>query len=175
MAALATGLREVCEDDYLSCRHSQLQFLHDKLAYAGVPLVHPCGGHGVFVDARAFLPHIDQDEYPAQTLAAEIYLQCGVRGMERGNVSADRDPKTGRNRRPRLELVRLTIPRRVYTESHLEYTAEGVIEVFARRESIRGMRITWEPDVLRFFQARFAPLAAELSTAPGQHAVMQSK
>ncbi len=172
MEALAVGLREVCDDDYLSCRHSQLELLHGLLLKAGVPLVHPCGGHGVFVDARAFLPHIDQDEFPAQALAAEIYLEGGVRGMERGNVSADRDPATGKNRRPRLELVRLTIPRRVYTESHLEYVAESVIDVFQRREQIRGLKMTWEPDKLRFFQAQFEPVAAErqLSAAEGMSA-----
>ncbi|MEZ5339123.1 MAG: tryptophanase [bacterium] len=157
MESLAVGLREVCDDDYLSCRHSQLELLHGMLSRAGVPLVNPCGGHGVFIDARAFLPHIDQDHYPAQMLAAQIYLQCGVRTMERGNVSAGRDPQTGRNRRPQLELVRLAIPRRVYTESHLEYTAEGIIEVYERRHAIRGLEMTWEPDILRFFQARFQP------------------
>lgn len=163
MEALAEGLHEVCADDYLGCRHSQLEFLHGLLAEGGVPLVHPCGGHGVFIDAAAFLPHLDQDEYPAQMLAAEIFLECGVRGMERGNVSAGRDPRTGLNRRPRLELVRLTLPRRVYTESHLRYTAEGIIEVHARRKSIRGLRITWEPDQLRFFQSRFEPVEREPS------------
>lgn len=176
MEALAVGLHEVCEDGYLSCRHSQLEFLHGLLDRAGVPLVHPCGGHGVFLDARAFLPHIDQDEYPAQALAAEIYLECGVRGMERGNVSADRDPQTHQNRRPRLELVRLTIPRRVYTESHLEYVAEGVIDVYQRRDSIRGLELTYEPEVLRFFQARFRPLLREgaLSGSPGAAATRTS-
>lgn len=159
MEALAVGLREVCDDAYLSCRHSQIEMLHHLLARAGVPVIHPCGGHGVFIDAKAFLPHLDQDQFPAQALAAEIYVECGVRGMERGNVSAGRNPQTGENRRPRLELVRLAIPRRVYTESHLEYTAEGIIDVFHRRQSIDGLEMVWEPDVLRFFQATFKTAA----------------
>jgi len=160
MQALAIGLREVCNNDYLSSRVSQLRLLHGMLDEAGVPLVHPCGGHGVFVDARHFLEHLDQDEFPAQMLAAQIYLEGGVRSMERGNVSAGRDPETGENRHPKLELVRLTVPRRVYTQTHMEYTAESIIEVFERRESIPGLRFTYEPDVLRFFQARFEPVAA---------------
>lgn len=160
MEALSIGLREVCNNDYLSSRVSQLRLLHGMLDEAGVPLVHPCGGHGVFIDARPFLPHLDQDEFPAQMLAAQIYLEGGVRSMERGNVSAGRDPETGDNRHPKLELVRLTVPRRVYTQTHMEYTAESIIEVFERRESIPGLRFTYEPDVLRFFQARFEPVAA---------------
>jgi len=160
MEALSIGIREVCNNDYLASRVSQLRLLHGMLDEAGVPLVHPCGGHGVFVDAREFLGHLDQDEFPAQMLAAQIYLEGGVRSMERGNVSAGRDPETGKNRFPKLELVRLTVPRRVYTQTHMEYTAESIIEVFERRESIPGLRFTYEPDVLRFFQARFEPVAA---------------
>ena len=117
--------------------------------------------HGVFVDARAFLPHLDQDVYPAQTLAAEIYLEGGVRTMERGNVSAGRDPKTGKNRRPRLELVRVTIPRRVYTQAHMDVTAESVMEVFEHRDKVRGLEFKYEPEYLRFFQARFAPVGGD--------------
>jgi tyrosine phenol-lyase len=101
------------------------------------------------------LPHLDQDEYPAQRLAAEIYVESGVRTMERGNVSKGRDPKTGQNYRPALELVRLTIPRRVYTNDHMAAVAEGIIAVHARRESIPGLRFVYEPKKLRFFQGRF--------------------
>jgi len=158
MEALAVGLREVCNNDYLAARVGQLRLLHGMLDEAGVPLVHPCGGHGVFVDARAFLDHLDQDEFPAQMLAAQIYVESGVRSMERGNVSAGRDPETGENRHPRLELVRLTVPRRVYTQTHMEFTAEGIIELYKRRESIPGLRFTYEPETLRFFQARFEPI-----------------
>ena len=114
---------------------------------------------GGFLDAKACLPHLDQDVYPAQTLAAELYLDSGVRAMERGNVSSGRDPKTGLNRRPRLEHVRLTIPRRVYTQAHLDVTAESVAEVYERRDAIKGPEMVYEPPQLRFFQARFEPLA----------------
>lgn len=159
MEALARGLQDVCNFEYLRARVTQVEFLHSCLVEAGVPVVMPCGGHGVFLDARRFLPHLDQDEFPAQMLAAQIYLEGGVRSMERGNVSAGRDPATGKNRRPKLELVRLTIPRRVYTESHMRYTAECIIRVFERREKIPGLRFVYEPAVLRFFQARFEPIS----------------
>ena len=125
---------------------------------AGIPVVRPIGSHAVFIDARKFLPHIDQDEYPAQALAAELFIEAGIRTMERGNVSAGRDPETGKNRRPALELVRLTIPRRVYTQAHMDVVVESVAEVYARRDKIRGLRMVYEPEYLRFFQARFEPL-----------------
>jgi tyrosine phenol-lyase len=96
--------------------------------------------------------------YPAQTLAAELYLEAGIRSMERGNVSAGRDPQTGNNRRPKLELVRLTLPRRVYTQAHMDVVAEAVADVYKRREDIRGLKMVYEPEYLRFFQARFEPL-----------------
>jgi tyrosine phenol-lyase len=110
------------------------------------------------VDARRFLPHLDQDEYPAQRLAAEIYVESGVRTMERGNVSKGRDPETGENYRPSLELVRLTIPRRAYTNDHMKGVAEGVIRVWERRDSIKGLKFVYEPEKLRFFQGRFESL-----------------
>ncbi|MCB0811458.1 MAG: tyrosine phenol-lyase, partial [Flavobacteriales bacterium] len=112
----------------------------------------------IFVDAKRFLPHIDQDEFPAQRLAAELYIECGVRAMERGNVSKGRDRATGENCRPALELVRLTIPRRVYTNDHMKAVAEGVMRVWARRAEITGLRFVYEPQDLRFFQARFEPV-----------------
>jgi tyrosine phenol-lyase len=122
-----------------------------------VPIVVPIGSHGVFLDAKAFLPHLDQDLYPAQALAAELYLDSGVRAMERGNVSAGRDPQ-GQNRRPALELVRLTIPRRVYTQAHMDVVAESVAEVWDNRDKVRGLQMVYEPSDLRFFQARFEPV-----------------
>ncbi len=158
MEALARGLRDVAHFEYLRARVSQVEYLHSRLADAGIPLVNPCGGHGVFLDARSFLPHIDQDEFPAQMLAAQIYAAGGVRSMERGNVSAGRDPKTGENRHPKLELVRLTIPRRVYTQTHMDYAADSIIEVWEKRESIPGLKFVYEPPILRFFQARFEPV-----------------
>ena len=159
MEAVAIGLRESVEYDHIRARVGQVAYLGRKLQEFGVPIVVPIGSHGVFLDAKAFLPHLDQDVYPAQALAAELYLDSGVRAMERGNVSAGRDPKTGRDRRPKLELVRLTIPRRVYTQAHMDVVAESVAEVYDRRESIRGLRMVYEPKDLRFFQARFEPLA----------------
>jgi tyrosine phenol-lyase len=133
----------------------QVEYLGRKLIEFGVPIVHPIGGHGVFLDAKAFLPHLDQDVFPAQTLAAEIYLEGGVRTMERGNVSSGRDPASGKNRRPRLELVRVTVPRRVYTQAHMDVTAETIADVYDRRAAVTGLEMIYEPKALRFFQARF--------------------
>jgi tyrosine phenol-lyase len=158
MEAVAIGLRESVDYDHIRARVGQVEYLGHKLIDFGVPIVHPIGGHGVFLDAKAFLPHLDQDAYPAQSLTAEIYLEGGVRTMERGNVSAGRDPKTGQNRRPRLELVRVTVPRRVYTQAHMDVTAEAVAAVYDRRDTIGGLEMTYEPPALRFFQARFRPL-----------------
>jgi tyrosine phenol-lyase len=159
MEALAAGIREmVATDDHARARIGQVEYLGNRLVKYGVPVVTPIGGHGVFLDAGRILEHLDQDEYPAQALTAAIYVDSGVRGMERGNVSAGRDPETGENRHPKLELVRLTIPRRVYTQSHMDVVAESVIEVYERRTEIGGLEFTYEPDDLRFFQARFAPI-----------------
>ncbi|MCA1783079.1 MAG: tyrosine phenol-lyase [Dermatophilaceae bacterium] len=159
MEAMAQGLVEALDDDYLAHRVGQVAYLGERLQEAGVPIVTPVGGHAVFLDARAFLPHLAQDELPAQALAAELYVESGVRSMERGIVSAGRD-KDGANRHPKLELVRLTIPRRVYTDRHLDVVADAVIELYRHRESIRGLRFVYEPPSLRFFTARFEPLPA---------------
>ncbi len=123
----------------------------------GIPIVKPIGGHGIFVDAKKFLPHLKQDEFPAQTLAAEIYLDSGVRTMERGVVSAGRKAN-GENYYPKLELVRFTIPRRVYTQAHMDVIAESSYMVFKKREKIKGLKMVYEPKYLRFFQARFEQL-----------------
>ncbi len=159
LAAIAQGVREMLDDRYIRARIRQTAFLGQLLEEAGVPIVRPSGSHAIFLDARRFLPHVDQDEYPAQRLAAEIYVETGVRAMERGNVSKGRDPSTGENYRPQLELVRLTIPRRVYTNDHMRAVAEGIIRVYERRAEIRGLRFTYEPKKLRFFQGRFEPVA----------------
>ena len=159
MEAMAIGIREAVMEEHQASRIGQVRYLGDLLRHAGIPIVNPIGSHAIFIDARAFLPHVDQDDYPAQTLAAELYLEAGIRSMERGNVSAGRDPVTGSNRRPRLELVRLTLPRRVYTQAHMDVVAESVERLFARRETIRGLKMIYEPEYLRFFQARFEPLA----------------
>jgi tyrosine phenol-lyase len=158
MEAMAIGIREAITEDHQAARIGQVRYLGDKLRKAGVPIVNPIGSHAIFLDARKFLPHIDQDDYPAQALAAQLYLEAGIRSMERGNVSAGRDPDTGKNRRPKLELVRLTLPRRVYTQAHMDVVAESVIRLYEKRDSIRGLKMVYEPEYLRFFQARFTPL-----------------
>jgi tyrosine phenol-lyase len=158
LAAMAVGLEEMTGYDYISSRVEQVQYLWSRLREAGVPVVEPPGGHAVFLDARAFLPHIPQEEFPAQRLAAALYEVSGVRGMERGIVSAGRDPVTGQHRPARLELVRLTLPRRVYTYSHMDVVADGVLDVFRQRARLKGLRMVYEPATLRFFTARFERL-----------------
>lgn len=159
MEAMAIGIREAVMEEHQAARIGQVRYLGDMLRNAGVPIVNPIGSHAIFINARAFLPHVDQDDYPAQSLAAELYLDAGIRTMERGNVSAGRDPVTGKNRRPALELVRLTLPRRVYTQAHMDVVAESVVRVFEKRDRIKGLKMVYEPEYLRFFQARFEPLA----------------
>ncbi len=155
MEAMAIGITESVHEDHIRARVGQVQYLGEKLIAAGVPIVKPIGSHGVFLNAKKFLPHLTQDQFPAQTLAAEIYLDSGVRTMERGIVSAGRNSQTGENIYPKLELVRLTIPRRVYTQAHMDVVAESVEEVYNYREKITGLKMVYEPEYLRFFQARF--------------------
>jgi tyrosine phenol-lyase len=158
MEAMAQGIYEMVDDDYIAARNGQVRYLGGQLIDAGIPIVRPIGGHAVFLDARRFLPHLEQDEFPAQSLAAALYLDSGVRSMERGVVSAGRDPVTGKNRHCELELVRLTIPRRVYTDRHMDVVAWSVKSLFAQREEVPGLTMTYEPPTLRFFTARFAPV-----------------
>lgn len=158
MEAMAIGIKESVQDQHIKSRIGQVFYLGQLLEDWGVPIVKPVGGHAIFLDAKAFYPHIPQDQFPAQTLASNIYLDSGVRGMERGVVSAGRDPKTGDHRYPKLELMRLTIPRRVYTEAHMDVIAESVKAVYDERENARGLKLVYEPEYLRFFQARFEPL-----------------
>ena len=158
MEAMAQGIREAATDIHQHARIGQVRYLGRRFEANGIPIVRPIGSHAVFIDVRRFLPHIDQDDYPAQSLAAELFIEAGIRTMERGNVSAGRDPKTGKNRRPALELVRLTIPRRVYTQAHMDVVTESVYDVYTRRDSIKGLRMVYEPEYLRFFQARFEPI-----------------
>jgi tyrosine phenol-lyase len=158
MEAVARGIEESMNDEHIRARVGQVLYLGNMLRDWNIPIVTPIGGHGVFLDARAFLPHIPQEHYPAQALAAAIYMDSGVRSMERGMVSAGRDKETGEEHRPQLELVRLTIPRRVYTQAHMDVVGESVYFVFQEREKVRGLRMVYEPRYLRFFQARFEPL-----------------
>ena len=155
MEAFAIGLREAMQEEYIEHRVKQVRYLGDLLLAAGVPIMEPSGGHAVFLDAKRFCPHLTQEEFPAQALAANLYLESGVRSMERGIVSAGRDIKTGKNHAPKLELVRLTIPRRVYTYAHMDVVAKAVIALHQNKEKIRGLRFVYEPKQLRFFTARF--------------------
>ncbi len=158
MEAMARGISESVQDDHIRARVGQVQYLGDKLIEWKVPVVRPIGSHGVFLDARKILPHMSQDQFSAQALAAELYLDSGVRSMERGVVSAGRNPESGEHNYPSLEMVRLTIPRRVYTQAHMDVVAESVAEVYENRKRIRGLKMVYEPKYLRFFQARFEPL-----------------
>lgn len=160
LEAIAQGLREVVEEDYLSFRISQVRSLGETVLAAGVPIVRPTGGHAVYLDARAMLPHIPQSQYPGQALAVELYREAGIRGVEIGSVMFGRaDPESGEEIPADNELVRLAIPRRVYTQSHINYVAEAVIRVFERRQQIRGLEMVEQAPILRHFTARFAPVA----------------
>jgi tyrosine phenol-lyase len=158
MEAIAIGIEEAVQDDHVRSRVGQVRYLGGLLTAWGIPIVQPVGGHAIFLDARRFYPHIPQDQFPAQTLAAELYLDSGIRSMERGVVSAGRDPQTGDHRYPALELTRLTIPRRVYTQAHMDVVAESVQAVFEAASQTRGLKMVYEPRYLRFFQARFERL-----------------
>jgi len=155
MSAMAQGIRESVMFDHQQARIGQVKYLGEMIKSYGVPIVEPIGSHAIFLNAGKILSHLDQDEYPAQTLSAELYIENGIRAMERGNVSAGRDPQTGKNRRPKLELIRLTIPRRVYTQAHMDVIAESVGAVYERRKDIKGLDMIYEPEYLRFFQSRF--------------------
>lgn len=158
MEAMARGIVESVSDDHIRSRIGQIEYLGNLLIDWGIPIVRPIGGHAVFLDAKAFYPQLAQDQFPAQALAAELYIDSGIRSMERGIVSAGRNAKTGDHNRPKLELVRLTIPRRVYTQAHMDVTAESVAAVYDRRQHVTGLRMVYEPKYLRFFQARFERL-----------------
>ncbi len=152
MNALAQGLREGTEFDYLETRIRQVAFLGRRLRDAGVPVQYPFGGHAIFIDAKRFLPEVPKEEYIAQTLAVEIYKESGVRAVEIGTILADRDPHTRENRYPNLELVRLAIPRRTYTNNHMRYVAAHIINLYEKRNSITsGYRITYEAPIMRHF------------------------
>ena len=158
MEAMARGIEEMVNYDYIRSRIGQVEYFGNKLLEYKIPIVQPIGGHAIFLDAKRFLPHLKQIEFPAQTLANEIYIDSGVRAMERGIVSAGRNQKTGDHNYPKLELVRLTLPRRVYTQAHIDVTYESIASVYDKRKSIKGLKMIYEPKYLRFFQARFEKL-----------------
>ena len=161
LEVIARGLREVLDERYLEFRIGQVRRLGERLNAEGVPIVLPVGGHAVYLDARGFLPHVPPSAYPAQALAVALYREGGVRAVEIGGVMFGKaDPRTGQEIAPELELVRLTIPRRVYSNTHLDYVAEIVLDCFRRREEIRGIRIVRQAPFLRHFTAEFEPLSA---------------
>jgi tryptophanase len=159
LEAIARGLEEVLDDDYLEHRTGQVAYLARLLDEAGIPIFKPAGGHAVYLLADRFLPHIPRHEYPGWALTIALYRQAGIRSVEIGGVMFGKmNPKTGRETYPRLELVRLAIPRRVYTVSHLEYTAEAIIAVYGKRDRVKGMRIVEQPKHLRHFSATLEEL-----------------
>ncbi len=155
LEAMARGLLEVLDEDYLRFRIGQVRYLGQLLMDAGIPIVRPVGGHAVYIDAKAFLPHIPQSQFPGQALVVALYREYGIRAVEIGSLMfARRDPETGKTIYPELELVRLAIPRRVYTTMHMNYVAESIVDLYQKRERIRGLRIVHEPPILRHFTAR---------------------
>jgi tryptophanase len=158
LEAIAQGLEEVLDEDYLRYRIRSTAYLADKITASGVPIVEPPGGHAVYVDAARLLPHLAPQQYPAQALAVELYRHGGVRGVEIGTVMFGRPTETGADAPAPMELVRLAIPRRTYTQSHIDYVAEVVIDVASRAGEISGYRIVEQAPWLRHFTARFEPL-----------------
>lgn len=159
LEAMAIGLKEVLDESYLQYRFASTRYLGEHIAGQGVPIVQPPGGHAIYIDAGALLPHLPPSEYPGQSLAVELYREGGIRSVEIGSVMFGKpDPKTGKEQPARLELVRLAIPRRVYTQSHVDYVVEAILKVHARRESLRGYKITRQTPFLRHFTCHFEPL-----------------
>jgi len=157
LEALARGLEEVIEEDYLAYRIDQVNYLGKKLDDAGIPIVQPPGGHGIYIDAKSVFPRIPQSQFPAYTLVVEMYIEAGVRAAEIGSVAfAKKDEITGKTDYPRLELTRLAVPRRVYTYRHMDFVAEGVIHVAKKKDKVKGFKIAYEPKTLRHFLADFA-------------------
>ncbi len=153
--AVAVGLREVLDHDYLAYRLRVSEYVVDKLCAQSIPVMRPAGGHAIYLDARRFLPHIDPLQYPGWVLAVELYLEAGIRSVEIGTVMFGVDPESGQEKPAKMDLVRLALPRRVYTQSHMDYLVEAIELVYQRREAIRGMKIVEAPPFLRHFTARF--------------------
>ncbi|HTK83320.1 MAG TPA: tryptophanase [Bacteroidota bacterium] len=159
LEAMAQGLEEILDEHYLTYRIRSVEYLGEKLVHAGVPILQPPGGHAIYLDAKRFAPHIPQNEFPGQSIVCELYRAGGIRSVEIGSVMFGKtDSASGKFIAPELELVRLAIPRRVYTQSHIDYVVECVIEVHQRRDQLRGYRIEYESPMLRHFTARFSRL-----------------
>ena len=154
LEAISIGLHEVMDEHYLQYRIRSIEYLTEKLIAAGVPVMRPAGGHAVYLDAKAFLPHIPVDQYPGQALVGALYLEGGIRSVEIGSLMFGKYDENGKLVPAMMELVRLAIPRRVYTQSHIDYVAEVIIDLFAKRAQIKGLEITYEAPVLRHFTAR---------------------
>lgn len=159
LEAIAQGLEEVLDEHYLTYRIRSVEYLGEKLTAGGIPIVQPPGGHAIYIDAKRFAPHIPPHQYPGQAIVCALYLAGGIRSVEIGSVMFGKYDSTGRLISPSMELVRLAIPRRVYTQSHIDYVAEVVQNVFAQRDRLQGFKITEEASVLRHFTAKFKPAA----------------
>ncbi|MBK7980423.1 MAG: tryptophanase [Ignavibacteriae bacterium] len=155
LEAVAQGLEEIVDENYLQYRIRSIEYLGEKLVNAGIPIIEPPGGHAIYIDAKRFLPNIPPDQFPGQSIVSEIYIEGGVRGVEIGSVMFGKYGKDGNTISPAMELVRLAIPRRVYTQSHIDYVAEVIIEVFKNREKLKGYKIIYEAPMLRHFTAKF--------------------
>ena len=158
LEAVAQGLDEVLDEHYLQYRIRSVEYLGEKLVAAGVPIIEPPGGHAIYIDAKRFLPRIPPEQFPGQSLVCALYIEGGIRAVEIGSLMFGRYDKQGKLIPPPMELVRLAIPRRVYTQSHIDYVLEVILEVFNKRESLKGYKITYEAPMLRHFTARFEEL-----------------
>lgn len=161
LEAIAQGIEEVLDESYLRYRLRSVQYLGEALERAGVPIMRPTGGHAVYLDARRFAPHIPLDQFPGQAILCQLYVHAGIRAVEIGSVMFGKYDQDGKHIAPPHELVRLAIPRRVYTQSHIDYVAEAVIEIFEQRDQLKGLHFTYEPPILRHFTARFEPSVTE--------------